>query len=336
MKFFRNPEIKFSLLIMVIISALLSTGAFIWYSPFGFFTMGVCALFIFIFTVITYIRYRRIFDLSAYIDRLLHEDDMEFTMDIEGFTEGELSVLQSELYKMTVRLREQQSKLKGDKAFLADSIADISHQIRTPLTSINLMVEFLGEPGLSNQRRYQLVRDLSSLLDRIDWLITALLKLSKLDADTVQLQKNSISLQDLIARAISPLAVTAELREQKIETEADGQILCDIAWTSEAISNIVKNCIEHTPAGGTISIHGRETALYSEITISDTGNGFDKEDLPHIFERFYKGKNSSQTGFGIGLALARMIITKQNGIVKAENRTKGGAKFTIRIYKGTV
>ena len=129
-----------------------------------------------------------------------------------------------------------------------------------------------------------------------------------------------------------------ELREQNLVIDCTDMVSLrgDEYWLREAVGNIVKNCMEHTPAGGEICIRAAENHLYTEITVSDNGAGIDKEDLPHIFERFYKGKNSSQTGFGIGLALARMIITKQNGIVKAENRTKGGAKFTIRIYKGTV
>ena len=127
-----------------------------------------------------------------------------------------------------------------------------------------------------------------------------------------------------------------ELRGQELIIRAEGDFYRDLAWTSEAVGNIVKNCMEHTPDGGRIEINAAENALYSEIIIKDNGTGISSEDLPHIFERFYKGKDSDGKSFGIGLALSRMIITGQGGTVKAENRKPAGAMFTIRFYKGTV
>ena len=237
---------------------------------------------------------------------------------------------------MTSRLREQKQQLQDDKIYLADSIADISHQIRTPLTSINLLVQFLSEPNISDERRMKLTHELLGLLSRIDWLITTLLKISKLDAGTVQFKRETLPLDELIRKSTSPLLVPIELREQTLAVGAEGNFTGDVSWTVEAISNIVKNCMEHTPDGGRIEIKASENALYTEIIISDNGTGIDKEDLPHIFERFYKGKNSDDKRFGIGLALARTIITSQNGTIKAENNADKGALFTIRFYKGTV
>ena len=127
-----------------------------------------------------------------------------------------------------------------------------------------------------------------------------------------------------------------ELREQELLVTTEGEFNGDVSWTCEALTNIIKNCMEHTPTHGNITINASENALYTEITITDNGCGISKEDLPHIFERFYKGKDSDDKSFGIGLALARMIITEQNGTVKAENNPEGGAKFTVRFYKGTV
>lgn len=335
MKLFRNAEVKRTFFLYCLLAVAATVGAFLWNSDFGLFTLMVCALFLGLFLLSTYRRYKRIAELAADVNRILHDDNH---ISLEKYAEGELAILQSEIYKMTVRLREQQQNLQNDKIYLADSIADISHQIRTPLTSINLLVSLLSEPDLSAERKQQLTHELYELLSRIDWLITALLKISKLDAGTVQFKKETLSLDELLAKATAPLLVPMELREQKLELTAEGNFSGDIAWTCEALTNIIKNCMEHTPESGSISVNASENALYTEITVTDTGSGIAKEDLPHIFERFYKGKNSDDKSFGIGLALARMIITAQNGTVKAENRPpeSTGAKFTIRFYKGTI
>ncbi|MCM1558685.1 MAG: HAMP domain-containing histidine kinase [Butyrivibrio sp.] len=278
-------------------------------------------------------RYRRISQLAGDIDRLLHGDSR---VALEKYAEGELNILQSEVYKMTVRLREQQQSLQDDKIYLADSLADISHQIRTPLTSVNLLVSFLSKQDITEERRQELSHELYELLDRIDWLITALLKISRLDAGTAGFKQEHIPVEELIRKGTAPLLVPLELRNQTLKISAEGMFSGDVSWTCEAIANIVKNCMEHTPEGGIIEIQAAENALYTEIIVSDNGNGIQKEDLPHIFERFYKGKDSGDRSFGIGLALARKIITAQNGTVKAGNRIPAGARFTVRFYRGTV
>ena len=174
------------------------------------------------------------------------------------------------------------------------------------------------------------------MLSRIDWLITTLLKISKLDAGTVTFKEEKVSLQMLINKSCSTLLVPIELRGQELVINANGDFVGDLSWTCEAIGNIVKNCMEHTQEGGKIEIEACENALYTEIIIKDNGTGIAKEDMPHIFERFYKGKDSDDKSFGVGLALSRMIITSQKGTVKAENHNPHGAKFTIRFYKGIV
>ncbi len=334
MGFLRNNEVRKALLIDIIISTAATIAAFIWNKPFGVYVLLLCIVLTVVHGLSTYMRYRRISEFSADIDRILHGYD-EGTK-LNSYVEGELGILQSEVRKMTVRLREQRQQLTNDKLYLADSIADISHQIRTPLTSINLLVHRLSEPGLTEEKRTRLFHELMGLLSRIDWLITALLKISKIDAGTVKFKRDSVQFSELIEKASEPLLVPIEVREQHLVIDAKGEFTGDISWTQEAIGNILKNCMEHTPNGGRIEVSTAENALYGEIIISDNGSGIDKEDLPHIFERFYKGKNSDDKSFGIGLALARMIITAQNGTVKAENIMTGGARFTIRFYKGTV
>lgn len=333
MKLSRNKEISKSLLLQIIISVAASAAAFAMELRFGIFTLVLCACFISVYVFTMKKRYKMISELSNDIDRILHGEER---ISLEKYSEGELGILQSEIRKMTVRLREQSSSLKKDKLYLADSIADISHQIRTPLTSVNLLVSLLSEDGITAEKRLKLTREAYEHLSRIDRLITTLLKISKLDAGTVTFKKEEISLEELISKSVSPLLVPIELRSQKLTVQADGSFCGDVLWTCEAIGNVVKNCTEHTGDGGEIKITAGENTLYSEIIIEDNGKGIDEEDLPHIFDRFYKGKNSDEKSFGIGLNLARMIITSQNGTVKAQNGEKSGAVFTIRFYKGVV
>ena len=333
MKLLKNKEVRKALLWQLLISAAACTVCFFFDVRAGLTAVVLSLLLMLIFCISTYKRYQRISSLADDINQVLHGDS---SIDFDSYSEGELSILHSEIYKMTVRLREQQQKLLSDKEYLANSLADISHQIRTPLTSINLLVERLSATGLTDECRHQLTNELYELLSRIDWLIITLLKISKLDAGTVSFNKETVSLETLINQSCSPLLIPIELRGQELILRAEGNFYGDPAWTSEAVGNIVKNCMEHTPDGGRIEINAAENALYSEIVIKDNGTGVSAEDLPHIFERFYKGKDSDGKSFGIGLALSRMIIAGQKGTVKAENRKNAGAVFTLRFYKGTV
>ena len=334
MNFLRNPEVVKTLCLQIFISVSAIVAAFIWERRFGVFTLIFSVLLLLISTVSTYMRYKRIYELSADVDCILHGNDRELSFD--KYQEGELAVLQSEIHKMTMRLREQRWQLEDDKRYLANALADISHQVRTPLTSINLLVGLLSEPNIPDERRRKLTHELLGLLSRIDWLITTLLKISKLDAGTVQFQQETISLNELIRKATDSLLIPIEIKEQNLYINANGNFTGDVSWTVEAISNIVKNCVEHTPNGGEIRIEAGENSLFAEIVISDSGSGIAQEDLPHIFERFYKSKNAGDKNFGIGLSLTRMIIINQNGVIKAENNAAKGALFTIRFYKSIV
>ena len=332
MKFFRNPEIKKSMLlffILLIFSAVLGFH----HDPFtGFLLLAVSALYLIFHYLITWRRYCRLEQLSHELDLMLHN---QTPIHFEKYKEGELSILESELSKMTLRLSEQASALADDKKFLADSMADISHQIRSPLTSSNLILSLLIDPNLSPVRRQQLLQELTQLLSRIDWLVEALLKMSKMDAGTVQLKLEPLSVSELIRRAAEPHIIPMELREQTFSVQGteSAQFMGDLSWSTEAVLNILKNCMEHTPVGGNIRVSFSENTIFTEILIEDNGPGFAKEDLPHLFERFYKGKTASEHSVGIGLALARMIVSRQNGTLKAENRKEGGARFTLKFYK---
>lgn len=333
MKLLRNPEMQRGILFLTIPSFIAVIAAWMWNAAFGIFTLILCIVFLLVHCLLEQAKYRKITALSAEIDHILHGENYNLTDDC---TEGDLAILRSEICKMTVRLREQQQRMLEDKIYLADSLADVSHQLRTPLTALHLLVTKLSEPDLSPEKHLKLMHDMKMLLSRIDWLITALLKISKLDAGTVQFHAEEIPLAALVHKSAEPLLIPLELRCIGFSIDAQGMFTGDTAWTCEAIGNILKNCMEHTPMEGKITVHARENPLYTEILISDTGSGIAKEDLPHIFERFYKGKHSDDSSYGIGLALARMIVTAQNGTIKAENPPDGGALFTIRFYKGTV
>ncbi|MDO5409712.1 MAG: HAMP domain-containing sensor histidine kinase [Lachnospiraceae bacterium] len=341
MEFFRNPEIQKSIAVWLGLTGVFTASA-AWLSLyFGVLAFIFGLVFFLVFLSMTYMRYRRMAEMSLEIDRILH-DCSHF--ELNRFSEGELSILSSEVYKMTVRLREQADALQKDKTYLADSLADISHQIRTPLTSIHLIANFLSEEDLGTDRRLKLTQDLFRQLSRIDWLITTLLKLSKLDTGTVQMEKNPVSVSRLLKKASELVMIPMELREQKLLvsscSDADFHeketILGDITWLTEAVGNLLKNCMEHTPHGGSIFVEIRETALFTELKIRDTGEGFAEDDIPHLFERFYKGKNAAENSIGIGLALSSMIIREHHGVIRAENGKMGGAQFTLRFYKITI
>ena len=333
MRLLKNKEVRGALLWQLSVAVITCSLCFWFDLRAGLTAVVLSMLLMMIYCIGTYKRYRRIASLAADVNHVLHDDS---SIDFDNYLEGELSILHSEIYKMTIRLREQQQTLTREKAYLAESIADISHQIRTPLTSINLLLGLLSEPKLTDARRQQLIHELYELLSRIDWLITTLLKISRLDAGTVQFKQEQVSLEELLKKSCVTLLIPMELRGQALLIHADGAFRGDFSWSCEAIGNIVKNCMEHTPEGGRIEIEATENALFSEIIIKDNGTGISPEDLPHIFERFYKGKDSDGKSFGIGLALSRMIIAGQGGTVKAENRKPVGAMFTIRFYKGTV
>lgn len=334
MEFFRNPEIRRELALFAALMAAFAAAGFLAFGAAGWLVLGAGLALSATHFAAAAVRYRRIRTLSRDIDAVLHGSDAVRFGDLQ---EGELAVLQSEIQKMTIRLRDAADNLQKEKTFLTDSIADISHQLRTPLTSINLIVTMLAADAVSDARRMELTRELKMLLGRIDWMVESLLKMSKIDAGTALFQRGTVQVSALVRAAAEPLAVPIDVRGQRLVCEIGAETFCgDLAWTTEAVGNILKNCMEHTPEGGTITVTACETAIFTELTVRDTGSGIDPDDLPHLFERFYKGKNASETSFGIGLALARMIVTAQGGAIKAANAPGGGAVFTVRFYKSTV
>jgi len=334
MDIFRNK----SFLRMFLISAILLTAASVFVFTYtvtgGAVGIAAGAIVLLLMFFDARKKYSEMEKLSEELDEILHDDTKYFITECE---EGELAILSSTIKKMTGRLKEQASLLTGEKQVLTDAIADIFHQLRTPLTSMRLTCSMLSEEDLGYEDRIRFVRGIKKQLERMQWLVETLLKMSKIEAGTVQFRKERTEVKDLFAKACEPLLIPLELRNITLKTDDGGAVLTgDIDWLAEAVGNIVKNCMEHTPEDGCITLSASENALFTEMVIQDTGKGFEDTDIPHIFERFYKGKNSGPESVGIGLALCRTIITGLDGTIKAENVPGGGAGFVIRFYKNVV
>ena len=280
-------------------------------------------------------RYREIAKLSSYLREITSGN---YSLDVRDNQEGELSILKNDIYKVTLMLSEQRSLLQEEKIKLTDAISDISHQLKTPLTSMTMMADLLSNPELNIEKRMEFTRNISNQLDRIGWLVTALLKFSKLDAGTVQFKKAPVQVSELIQKSLKPMLIPMDIKEQRVTINGDDKtcFLGDLNWTSEAIINILKNGVEHTPAGGEFTISFAENALYTEIIIADNGKGIPKEEIPYIFKRFYKGKHASEDSVGIGLALAQSIITGQNGTIDVKSEPGAGTEFHIKFYKQVI
>jgi len=331
--FQNNKELKVSLILLGVATVILTLIAMSFLISAGILILALGLIATGIHWSTEYYRYRKLQKLSSDLDKLLISGT---PLPIREYSEGELSILANQIQKMTLRLTESAEAIKADKVYLADSLADISHQLRTPLTAMNLTTTMLRDTELSTEKRMELTGELRSLLTRTEWLVETLLKLSKLDAGTVKLAKDPVRVKNLIDRAAKPIAIPIDLRNQKLIINcAEETFTGDLVWTAEAIGNILKNCMEHTPESGTITVTVQETALYTQIEVQDTGDGFDAKDIPHLFERFYKGSNASETSYGIGLALARTVITAQNGTIQAAN-SSNGAKFVIKFYKQVI
>jgi signal transduction histidine kinase len=327
----RNKEYR---LMLVTMFAVLSIGAVTGYfiSPAAGAVVILCGLLLTgISALYTIRRYKEIEKLSIYLRRIYSGD---YSLDLRDNMEGELSILKSDIYKVTLILSKQAELLKSEKEQLANAISDISHQLKTPLTSMMVMTDLLNKDNLTLDKRQEFTKNLEHQLERMEWLLTSLLKLSKLDAKTVKFKSEPVVVQELIQLAMKPLMIPMELKEQRLIIQGVSKVsfLGDLGWTAEALINIIKNCIEHTQRGGEIKVSFSKNPIYTEILICDNGSGIDKEELPYIFKRFFKGKNAAAESVGIGLAMAKSIITGQNGDVSVTSKKQQGTNFCIRFY----
>lgn len=328
---FHNREIRrFAALLCALTAASAGVG-FLLSPAAGALALASAAAFCAAFFAFTRARYARLARLSDEIDRVLHNADHLYIAEAE---EGELSILHSEITKMTLRIREQNEALKREKEHLADSLADVAHQLRTPLTSVSLLLSLLeSEPDADRRRAF--LREAEELFSQMDWLLDALLKLSRLDAGIVTFQNEEIEVERLLSEAVRPFLISMELHDIALQQRVPGGMTVrgDGRWLSQAVSNLLKNCLQSAGDGGRIEIVCADTPLYAEIVLHDSGPGFESADLPRLFERFYRGKSTNAAGYGIGLALCRSILVRQGATIAAKNHPQGGAMFVIRFPK---
>ena len=275
--------------------------------------------------------YRDIKDMTDYVYH--SSEGREYEMKNKN-QEGQIGLLKTEIMKMTTVLKEKVALLHSEKIFLNDTISDISHQLKTPMTSLMLLTDLMYN-DLDKEKKIEFLDRTNAQLSRMDWLIKSMLKLSKLEAKVIDFKTEKVNINELIRRSISPLSVPMELKNISLNINGDKEAsyIGDIEWSSEALGNIIKNCIEHTKEGGNLDISYEENPIYSEIVIKDNGEGIDKDDIQNIFKRFYKGKNSKSDSVGIGLAMAKSIIESQNGDIYVKSKKNRGSEFHITFHK---
>lgn len=288
-------------------------------------------LFLLLVLFFSFQKERRIKELHEYLFRVLKND---YEMDLKDYREDGLSSFKSDLLKVTNKLRNISDNSLKDKKNLERTLSDISHQLRTPLTSLSVINDVLRNPKIKDHERIDFLNQQKEQLERMEWLIVTLLKMSQIDSGTIEFQLKEVFVQQILEEALKPSLIPLELKQIECKVSVPDQLVCnlDFHWTIEALINLIKNAMEHTPVKGMISIEASDNPMYIEIVIKDTGSGILKEDLPHIFERFYKGKAKTDS-IGIGLNLSKSIIEKQNGTIHVESEVGKGTTFIIHFFK---
>lgn len=281
-----------------------------------------------------YKRKNDIKDIIKYIEQINRRN---YELEIDSISEDELSILKNEIYKTAVMLKEAALNSNKDKLNLKKSLEDISHQLKTPLTSILVLLDnLIDEPDMNSSIRNDFIIDIKRNVININFLVQALLKLSKFDANTVHFIKKENDLEMIVKEAIKNVSTLCDLRNINIKLNVleDAKVMCDAKWQIEAITNIIKNAIEHSKNNSSIIINIDNNRVYSKIEVIDFGDGISKRDIKHIFERFYKGENATSNSIGIGLALAKTIIEEDKGTIAVESN-ESNTKFTIKYFKLT-
>ncbi len=291
--------------------------------------------FLYISTILIYLSRRNkiLKEITTYIYEISNKN---YQLDIDDNSEDELSALKNELYKITIMLKEETENSKRDKENLKISVQDISHQLKTPLTSISIMLDNIKEnSNMEEKTKQKFIFEISKQIEWINWLVISLLKLSKLEADVVEFNPQIINVSIFIEDIIKSLEIPIEIKNQNIIIKGSKDVTFkgDYKWQKEALTNIIKNCIEHNKENASIFINFEDNSLYTRISIKDEGEGIAKEDLKHIFERFYKGKNSSENSIGIGLALSKSIIEKNGGMITCISEIGVGTEFVVKYMK---
>ncbi len=279
------------------------------------------------------IRQRRISELESYMGALHREC---YRLDVEDNEDDELSGLRNEIYKLTVLLKEQADKAAGQKRALADSVADISHQLKTPLTSMTVLMDNLSEDyDMDPVTRQRFMSEITYQLTGMSWLITTMLKISRLDAGVVELEREKLTVLALVEEALRRLEITAEWNGISflLEIPQEASVSADKKWTEEALVNIIKNAVEHSPRESSVRITAEENEVYTRISVRDYGKGISEEERDKLFRRFFNGASAREDSIGIGLALAKEIVEKQGGYISVDSQEGKGTCFVIKFLK---
>ena len=278
-------------------------------------------------------RQERIFSLTSYMQAL---NRMGYRLDIDENRDDELSGLRNEIYKLTVFLKEQANQAMRQKQALAESVTNISHQLKTPLTSALVLIDNLSEnPNMDFLTRQHFMSEITNQVTGMSWLITAMMKLSRLEAGVVELQGEQFGMREFVEEVLGRLEMEAELKQLTffVEIPEGAVFYADRKWTAEALLNLVKNAIEHSPSGSTVKILVEENEVYTQIAVHDYGNGVTEEERRKLFQRFYNGNSAREDSMGIGLALAKEIMEKQAGYISVASEAGKGTVFAMRFVK---
>lgn len=342
MHFMRNPEVRWifwpNLLIAsssCILLYFLARDGSLTAGKLAVLTAAAFVLTGIVFLVVSAVHSKKVVRFTQRIEKNLHgHQDLQFA----DFREGDFAVLEGTTGNMVNAHFQQESLLQTEKERLVNELAMIAHEIRTPLQGISYNTEQMAEPDEEPMMRRLIANRTIDLVERLQVFVTALLKLSRLEANVVEFHLETFPARELIDSAVTPFLISMEVREQTLDLDVPEDILIegDKFWLTDALVNVVKNCMEHTPNGGTISISVSSNAVFTCIQIRDTGPGIPPEELPKVFDRYHKGKDSSSNSIGIGLTLTKRVIHDMGGTIQADNAPEGGALFTIHLFKVNV
>lgn len=304
---------------------------------FSFIKLGILLL---SFIILIYLFIKHNLKNDKEIDRIIKciEDinHKNYELDLDELSEDKLSILKQEIYKTTIMLKEHAENSLKDKINLKNSLQDISHQLKTPLTSINILLDnIIDDPEMDLETRQDFIKQIKREITNITFLVQSILKLSKFEANTISFIKEDVSVKKMINETIKNVSNLCDLKDIKVEVDnrCKNKVNCDFRWQVEALTNILKNAVEYSYNGNKVLIECEDNNLYTQIKIKDFGKGMDDEDTLNIFKRFYKGKDASRDSIGIGLSLSKTIIEKDNGMVTVESIKEQGTTFTIKYFK---
>ena len=324
-----HKQIAWWALIVLLLTSLLIICCLLFFPQFLLCTLFLSILWNLLFACMLYSIHHMTCTLCDQLMKIYtgHEE-----IDLYDQQEGVFSVLKNDIYKLIRTYYEQKEQSLRDRKFLADTLNDISHQIKTPLTSMQMMSELLA-CNLSDDKRKQFSEILQKQLNRLHWLVSSLLKLSQLDICAIPFHRKIVALDELVRSAMEPIQTLLFEKKIYVHIETNGcMVETDEKWTREALLNILKNAAEHTPENGTITIMANKSPLFTSLIITDNGEGMDLEDQAHLFERFYRGKSASCDSVGIGMAMTKAILQAQQADIQVQSELGKGTKFNVLFH----